>query len=114
MTKSSITLLFLHIFIISKEQEYNDNEDNNMKLKVFTKTDCPKCPIAKELGQKIEKEGKTVEWFDLDQEEGLTEAVYFDVLSTPSLIVTDEDDEVIKAWRGEVPQYKEVQNELQK
>ena len=83
-----------------------------MKLKVFTKTDCPNCPAAKKLAEKIEQEGKTVEWFDLDQEDGLTEAVYFDVLSTPSLIVTDEDDEVIKAWRGEVPQINDIHKEF--
>ena len=83
-----------------------------MKLKVFTKQDCPNCPAAKELAKKLEKQGTNIEWFDLDNEEGLTEAVYFDVLSTPSLIITDEDDSEIKAWRGEVPDIDVIQKEF--
>lgn len=83
-----------------------------MKLKVFTKLDCPNCPPAKALAKKLEQEGSKVEWFDLDQEEGLTEAVYFDVLSTPSLIITDEDDEETMGWRGSVPTIEEVKKEL--
>ncbi len=84
-----------------------------MKLKIFTKTDCPNCPAAKKIGQQLEKKGANIEWFDLDNEEGLSEAVYFDVLSTPSLIVTDEDDSEIKAWRGEVPEITDIQKELE-
>ena len=41
--------------------------------------------------------------YDLDEEEGLSEAVYFDVLSTPSFIITDESDSEVKAWRGDLP-----------
>ena len=84
-----------------------------MKLKVFTKADCPNCPPAKALATKLEENGAKVEWFNLDEEEGLSEAVYFDVLSTPSLIVTDESDCEVKAWRGEVPLIDQVQKELQ-
>ena len=61
-----------------------------MKLKIFTKTECPNCPTAKKIGKKLETKGAKVEWYDLDEEEGLSEAVYFDVLSTPSMIITDE------------------------
>ena len=84
-----------------------------MKLKIFTKLDCPNCPAAKEVGKQLESKGANIEWFDLDNEDGLSEAVYFDVLSTPSLIITDEDDEEVKAWRGEVPELAVIQKELQ-
>ncbi len=84
-----------------------------MKLKVFTKIDCPKCPQAKDLAKKLEEKGTTVEWFNLDDEEGLSESVYFDVLSTPSMIIVDEADSEVKAWRGEVPPIDLVQKELQ-
>ena len=84
-----------------------------MKLKVFTKADCPNCPPAKALAKKLEKNGTDVEWFNLDEEEGLSEAVYFDVLSTPSLIIVDESDSEVRAWRGEVPLIDHIQKELQ-
>ncbi len=83
-----------------------------MKLKIFTKMDCPNCPAAKELGKKLQKEGTVIEWYDLDEEEGLTEAVFFDVLSTPSLIITDESDCEIKGWRGEVPPITDIQKNM--
>jgi len=83
-----------------------------MKLKVFTTTECPNCPAAKEICKQLEKIGAKIEWFDLDEEEGLSEAVYFDVLSTPSIIITDEDDSEIKAWRGDVPSINDIQKEL--
>ncbi len=84
-----------------------------MKLKVFTKADCPNCPAAKALAKKLEENGTAVEWLNLDDEEGLSESVYFDVLSTPSLIIVDESDCEVKAWRGEVPPIDIVQKELQ-
>jgi glutaredoxin len=83
-----------------------------MKLKIFTKAECPNCPAAKEIGKQLETKGAKIEWFDLDEEEGLSEAVYFDVLSTPALIITDDDESEIKAWRGEVPGINEIQKEL--
>ena len=83
-----------------------------MKLKIFTKLDCPNCPAAKKIGKQLEKKGAKIDWFDLDEEEGLSEAVYFDVLSTPSFIITDESDSEIKAWRGDLPTADALLKEL--
>ena len=83
-----------------------------MKLKAFTKTECPNCPAAKKLAKNLETKGAKVEWFDLDNEDGLSEAVFFDVLSTPSLIITDDSDEEVIAWRGEVPPIDLISKEL--
>jgi glutaredoxin len=83
-----------------------------MKLKIFTKAECPNCPAAKKIGKQLETKGAKIEWFDLDEEEGLSEAAYFDVLSTPSFIITDDDESEIKAWRGDVPVINEIQKEL--
>jgi thiol-disulfide isomerase/thioredoxin len=81
------------------------------KLKVFTKADCPKCPAAKQLSEEIQKEGKIkVEYFDVDQPEGLAEAQFYSVMATPSLILCkeDEDEEEIKSFRGEAPAKEEI------
>jgi len=81
------------------------------KLKVFTKKDCPKCPAAKSLGEEIKKEGKIeVEFYDVEQAEGLAEAQLYSVLATPTLVLCDsnEDENEIKSWRGEAPNHDEV------
>jgi len=83
-----------------------------MKLKIFTKLDCPNCPAAKKIGKQLEDKGAKIEWHDLDDEEGLSESVYFDVLSTPSFIITDGSDSEVKAWRGELPTVDILQKEL--
>jgi hypothetical protein len=83
-----------------------------MNLKVFTKIDCPNCPAAKEIAKKLEAKGAKVIWYDLDEEEGLSEAVFCDVLSTPSMIITDDSDNEVKAWRGEVPDLEVISKEL--
>ncbi|MBD3299954.1 MAG: thioredoxin family protein [Candidatus Moranbacteria bacterium] len=84
-----------------------------MKLKVFTKNDCPNCPPAKELAQKIENEGKIeVELFNTDEADGLAEAQFYAVLATPSLILCDKNEDEVEAWRGEVPTREEVYKKI--
>ncbi len=74
-----------------------------MKVKVFVKPGCPKCPKAKELAEKI-----GAEVHDISTVDGLAEATFYGVLSTPSVLVVD-GDEVVAAWHGEVPEPGEVE-----
>jgi len=73
-----------------------------MKIKIFWQENCPNCPKAKNLGKDLEKE-ITVHYFDVDSVDGLAEASYFDIMSTPSVVITDKDDQEIKSWRGTIP-----------
>lgn len=85
------------------------------KLKVFTKKDCPMCPAAKSLGEEIKKEGKIeVEFYNVDQADGLAEAQLYSVLATPTLVLCEdnEDEEEIKSWRGEAPGRDEITNAI--
>ena len=77
-------------------------------LKIFTKAKCPKCPIVKEMGTELKKEGVPVFSYDLDTIEGLAEASFYSILSTPSLIIEDEEEEEVISWRGVVPTLQEV------
>ena len=80
------------------------------KLKVFTKKDCPNCPKAKTLGEEVAKERKMeVEFYDVEQADGLAEAQLYSVLATPTVILCDEtsDEEEMKSWRGEAPGSKD-------
>lgn len=75
-----------------------------MILKVFTQPMCPACPPAKELAKKLEKY-VTVEYIDVSQPQGLDEAMKYNVMATPTLILVDKD--VKKVWTG-TPDENEV------
>ncbi len=81
-------------------------------LKIFTKAKCPKCPIVKEMGGELKKEGVPVFNFDLDTIEGLAEASFHSILSTPSIIIEDEEEREVISWRGVVPTLQEVKQHL--
>lgn len=82
-----------------------------MIVKIFWQKDCPKCPSAKELGKILEKDGVAIEYHDLQSMDGLAEASFYDVLSTPSIVITNDNKEVA-AWRGETPKLDEIKKFL--
>jgi len=81
-------------------------------IKIFTKAKCPKCPAIKEIGAELKKEGVPVFSYDLDTIDGLAEASFYSVLSTPSLIIEDEEEREVIGWRGVVPTLQEVKEYL--
>ena len=83
-----------------------------MIIKIFWQENCPNCPKAKELGEILEIKN-TVQYYNVDTVDGLAEASYFDVMSTPSVIISDGDDREIKSWRGTVPCLEEIKKEIQ-
>ncbi|MGV8141268.1 MAG: thioredoxin family protein [Candidatus Woesearchaeota archaeon] len=78
-----------------------------MKLKVFTQPSCPKCPAAKKVVEQFEDKLK-VEYYDIKTEDGLAEALSHDIMSTPSVLVIDDKDRVIKEWVGQSPNLDEL------
>ncbi|MDD5772573.1 MAG: thioredoxin family protein [bacterium] len=82
--------------------------DRKIMIKIFTKKDCPRCPGAKELGQKLHEKGKKVEYFDIDTASGLAEASFYTVMSTPTVILTNQKGDEISSWRGEVPSLNSI------
>ncbi len=80
-----------------------------MKLKIFTQPDCPKCPAAKEFGKEM-KEKLEVEMFDTSTPDGLAESQYFAVMATPTIVLTDKEDNELQSWRGKVPTKKEIED----
>ena len=81
-------------------------------LKIFTKAKCPRCPAVKEIGVELRNEGVLVFNYDLETIEGLAEASFYSILSTPSLIIEDEDEMEVMSWRGVVPTLQEVKEHL--
>jgi len=81
-------------------------------VKIFIKAKCPKCPAVKEIGTELKKEGVNVFHYDLDTIDGLAEASYYSVLSTPSIIIEDEEEKEVISWRGVAPSLQEVKQYL--
>jgi len=82
-------------------------------IKIFVKDDCPKCPPAKLLADKLKHQKKRIELYNTDNASGLAEATFYGVMATPSVIIEGDDENVIAAWRGSVPSMKEVADAIQ-
>lgn len=82
-----------------------------MQIKIFWQPECPKCPEVKELGEILKKEGYEVQLFNVIEVDGMAESVYYDVLSTPSVIVVENGVQKA-AWLGKVPTAKSIEDLL--
>jgi glutaredoxin len=78
-----------------------------MKIKIFTQPSCPKCPAAKAVVKQVEDKFQ-VEHHDIQTEDGLAEALSYDVMATPSIIVLNLDNEVVSSWHGETPKLEDL------
>jgi hypothetical protein len=81
-------------------------------IKIFTKAKCPRCPAIKEIGRELKKEGLSVLNYDLDTIDGLAEASFYNILSTPSIVIEDEEEREVMSWKGVVPTLQEVKQHL--
>ena len=79
-----------------------------MKVKIFWQEQCPNCPTAKELGKELEKKNIDVELKNIKGADGLADAVFYNVMATPSVVICDESGESVKEWLAEIPKIEEV------
>ena len=78
-------------------------------VKLFTQESCPKCPAAKEVISEIKKDGISVKEYDVKGDpDAMSEAAFHEVMSTPTIIVVDENDVEVKSWRTKVPAKEEI------
>ncbi|MFH1450612.1 MAG: thioredoxin family protein [archaeon] len=79
-----------------------------MKLKVFTKKDCPNCPPAKKIAKELEESGIPVEYYDVEDVDGMTEGSFYMVMATPTAVLVDDSGKEIDSWRGQPPDADKV------
>ncbi len=84
-----------------------------IRLLVFWKPGCPKCPAAKELGKELEAEGVSVEYLNISESSGLAEAAMHGIMGTPSLVVVDGEGNELASWKAEVPAKADLKKVLQ-
>jgi hypothetical protein len=70
-----------------------------VKIKLFWKDECPKCPEAKALLDGA----PNVELYNLNDLDGLSEGAFYGIMATPSIIVVDDLGKEITSFRGTVP-----------
>ncbi|MGA1868123.1 MAG: thioredoxin family protein [bacterium] len=81
-------------------------------IKLFWKKDCAKCPAAKKVFNGLKEKNIRAQEFDMSTAEGLAEGAFYSVLSTPTMLAIDENDNEILSWRGVVPTMEEVKEAL--
>jgi hypothetical protein len=82
------------------------------KVKLFWKTECPQCGNAKIVGLQLKDDGLEVHDFNLDTADGLGEASYYGVMSTPTIIIEDEEENTIALFSGQIPSPSEVKKRI--
>ena len=81
-------------------------------IKLFVQQKCHKCPQAKEVGNTLKDEGFTVEEYDIQTADGMAEAAFHSIQSTPSIILEDSDENIIADFRGEIPTPQQIKDLL--
>ncbi len=82
-------------------------------IKVFVQQKCSKCPQAKEVGSTLKKEGYSVIEYDIQTADGMAEAAFHSIQSTPTIILEDADENIIGDFRAEMPTTQEVKDLLE-
>lgn len=82
-------------------------------VKIFYKDDCPKCPLAKQLRDRLKEQKVNVLDYNVGTADGLAEASFYSVMALPTVVVEDGMENGIGEWRGEVPKIEEVLNTVQ-
>jgi thiol-disulfide isomerase/thioredoxin len=77
-------------------------------VKIFYKDDCPKCPLAKQLRDKLKEKNVNVLDYNVGTADGLAEASFYSVMSLPTVVVEDALENGVGEWRGDVPRMEEV------
>ena len=70
--------------------------------------DCPKCEHAQKFKSEIENKGIKTEYHDIKTVDGLSEALMFNVMDSPSVVAVDDNNKELKIWKGSIPQIEEI------
>ena len=83
-------------------------------IKLFWQEDCIRCVSAKEVCNKLIKKNVPVKvkLYDISTIDGMTEAAFHEVITTPTTVIVDEDENEIKSWRGEAPTVNDMEDNL--
>ena len=81
-------------------------------IKLFIQQKCNKCPQAKEVGNTLKNDGFEVMEYDIQTADGMAEAAFHSIQTTPAIILEDSDENIVADFRGEIPTLQEVKEIL--
>ena len=81
-------------------------------VKFFWQEDCPRCGTAKEVCNTLTRKNVLVKQFNISTVDGMTEAAFHEVLSTPTMIIVDEDENELQSWRGVAPELEDLEENM--
>jgi len=86
-----------------------------MTIKFFTKNDCPRCPAAKKLMNKLGKlrPNVKIEKYNVATVDGMAEAAFYVIMGTPTILFCNDMGKEIAGWRGVVPSLEELASKLE-
>jgi len=80
-----------------------------LRIELFTQKQCPRCSEAKAVIEELKAERRVeVSEFDVESIDGMAEAAYYGVMSTPSVVLVDRSGEEIMSWRGVAPDKQKI------
>ncbi len=83
--------------------------DGGMKLLVFGQpTSYVDQKAFARMIEKVELSGKVVEEVDSLSRDGIARMEAYDIVSTPALLVLNDDGAVISTWQHALPSYEEI------
>jgi hypothetical protein len=88
-----------------------------MIIEIYGKQGCALCESAKKkiahFLKQWDQAGKVqVVFHDMETIEGAAEGDFFDVFDIPSVLLKDQDNEVLARWDGQAPPSDELQKRL--
>lgn len=78
-----------------------------MQIKMFWQDNCPNCGPAKDIVKQF-KDKIDINYLNINDIDGMSEAAFHAVMSTPSILIVDDDEKELKSWRAEVPTYNDI------
>ena len=86
----------------------------DLKLVLYTGTNCPRCPGAREVVREVAKEvgwteGKEFVEKNIDKQDNMIEALTFQIASVPSVLINGE-----AVFNGAVPTREQLMEEIKK
>lgn len=88
-----------------------------MKIEIYGKESCSLCQSAKKkIGHFLRKweVGESVEivFQDMETVDGAADGDFYDVFDIPSVLLKEEDEQVVARWDGQAPPSGELEKRL--